>query len=90
MRAVSALFALSIAATAAASPVAQSDKAEAKIAQALTGRVAGKPTDCIIQQNIRASRIIDGTAILYEMNNGTIFVNRPTSGATLVVSRVVV
>ena len=54
---------------------------EEEIARALAGRVAGKPTDCIYQRNIRSSRIIDGTAILYEMNDGSIILNRPTSGA---------
>lgn len=54
---------------------------EEQIAQALAGRVAGTPTDCIWQRQIRSSHIVDGTAILYEMTNGTIFVNRPVSGA---------
>lgn len=57
------------------------EQAEAQIAKALDGRVAGKPTDCLLQSNIRTSRIIDQTAILYEMNDGTIYLNRPTSGA---------
>ena len=54
---------------------------EDKITKALAGRVAGQPTDCIIQHDIRSSEIIDQTAILYTMNNGTIFLNRPQSGA---------
>ena len=54
---------------------------EEQIAKAIAGRVAGKPTDCIWQRDIRSSHIVDGTAILYEMSNGTIIVNRPTSGA---------
>lgn len=53
-----------------------------QLAKALSGRVAGKPVDCIPQQNIQSSRIIDNTAILYEMAGGTIYVNRPTSGAS--------
>lgn len=55
---------------------------EDQLAKALNGRVAGKPVDCIQQQNIESSRIIDKTAILYEMMGGTIYVNRPTSGAS--------
>ena len=54
---------------------------EAKIARALEGRVAGKPTDCIRQIDIRSSQIFDRTAILYEMSNGTYYLNRPQSGA---------
>ncbi|MFS2110751.1 hypothetical protein ACCC88_13750 [Sphingomonas sp. Sphisp140] len=54
---------------------------EAELAKAIAGRTAGKPVDCIQLRNIRSSRIIDRTAIVYEMNNGTIYVNRPRSGA---------
>ena len=54
---------------------------EDRIAHALQGRVAGAPTNCIWQQQIRSSRIVNRTAILYEMNDGTIYLNRPTSGA---------
>lgn len=54
---------------------------EAEIAHALDGRVAGPSTNCILQRNIRSSRIVDRTAILYEMNDGTIYLNRPNGGA---------
>lgn len=53
---------------------------EAKLARALEGRVAGEPVDCLNQRDIRSSRIIDRTAILYETAGGTIYVNRPDSG----------
>ncbi len=76
-RFLTAAIALSLAGSAAAARLAP----EEQIAKALDGRVAGKPTDCIFQRNIRTSRIVDGTAILYEMNDGTIYLNRPTSGA---------
>jgi hypothetical protein len=33
------------------------------------------------QREIRSTQIIDRTAILYEMNGGVIYLNRPTSGA---------
>ena len=56
-------------------------KAEAKLAEALKGRVAGKPVDCITQHEIQSSRIFDRTAILYEMRNGTYYLNRPKTGA---------
>ncbi|QXQ05088.1 hypothetical protein KX816_12430 [Sphingosinicellaceae bacterium] len=55
---------------------------EAQIAKALVGRVAGKPTDCILQRNIRSTQIIGGTAILYEMNGGVIYLNRVASGGS--------
>jgi len=50
------------------------------IAKALDGRVAGKGTNCINQQQIRSTQIVDRTAILYSMNNGTVYLNRPRSG----------
>jgi hypothetical protein len=54
---------------------------EAKLAQSLAGRVAGEPVDCLNLRDIRSSRIIDRTAILYETRGGTIYVNRPDAGA---------
>jgi len=54
---------------------------DARIATIIAGRTAGPPTDCIRQNEISSSQIVDRTAILYRMNDGTIYVNRPTSGA---------
>lgn len=54
--------------------------AEEKLQKALDGRVAGKPVDCIYLHDIRSSRIFDRTAILYELNNGTYYLNRPDGG----------
>ncbi len=80
LKALAAAALLGVAANAAMA--APSLSGEEQIARALDGRVAGKPTDCIYQRDIRSTRIIDRTAILYEMNNGTIYLNRPTSGAS--------
>ncbi|WP_156679957.1 hypothetical protein [Sphingomonas profundi] len=60
---------------------ARSADPEAKIAKALAGRVPGEPVDCINLRDIRSSRIIDRTAILYETNGGRYYLNRPESGA---------
>lgn len=60
----------------------RSAAAEAKLARALEGRVAGKPVDCLTLHDIRSSRIIDRTAILYETVGGTLYVNRPESGSS--------
>ncbi|WP_241241793.1 hypothetical protein [Sphingobium algorifonticola] len=54
---------------------------EAKLAKAIAGREAGEPVSCINFRDIRSSRIISGTAIIYEGNNGVLYVNRPASGA---------
>jgi hypothetical protein len=56
-------------------------RGEAKLAKALEGRVAGTPVDCIQLRDIRSSRIIDGTAILYDTGS-TLYLNRPASGAS--------
>lgn len=55
---------------------------EARLAKITAGRVAGEPVDCIQQHQISSTEIINRTAIVYRMNNGTIYVNRPASGAT--------
>ncbi|MDX3910488.1 MAG: hypothetical protein QHC67_11785 [Sphingobium sp.] len=61
---------------------APNEKGEAKLAKEIEGRVAGKPVSCINFRDIRSSRIIDGTAIVYETSGRKIYVNRPTSGAS--------
>lgn len=78
------LAALALAATSVAQAAAEKEHKtpEAKLAEALKGRVAGEPVDCIYLRDIRSSRIFDRTAILYEMNNGTYYLNRPKSGAS--------
>ena len=53
---------------------------EAQLAKALEGRVAGAPVECINLRQVRSSRIIDRTGILYE-SGSTIYLNRPRSGA---------
>ena len=53
---------------------------EAELARALAGRVAGEPVDCIDLHRIRSSRVIVGTAIIYDAGN-VIYVNRPRNGA---------
>ena len=56
---------------------------EAQLAKALEGRVAGEPVDCLDIKDIRSTRIIDRTAILYEATGGRLFVNRPEGANTL-------
>lgn len=73
-----AVFALAAVGGSASPAVSHDDQ----IAKAISGRVEGKPTDCLYLRDIRSTKIIDRTAVLYEMNNGTIYVNRPASGAS--------
>ncbi len=53
---------------------------EQQLERALEGRVAGEPVNCVSLRAVRNSRIIDGTAILFDAGS-TIYVNRPRSGA---------
>lgn len=53
---------------------------EAQLAKALSGRVAGTPTDCITLRSVDSTRVIDGKAILYRVG-GKLYVNEPRSGA---------
>lgn len=54
---------------------------EAQLAREVDGRVAGEPVRCIDTHRFSRSRIIDGTAIVYEAAGDTIWVNRPRGGA---------
>lgn len=70
----------SAASLAAATPA---DKGgEAALAQALAHRVAGTPAACLPERELGSSRIITGTAILYELGD-TVYVNRPEGASDL-------
>lgn len=68
-----------LAAPAQARPSDRAD-GEAKLARQLEGRVAGEPVNCIDLRRARSSRIINDTAIVYEVGR-TLYVNRPRAGA---------
>lgn len=53
---------------------------EQQLERALEGRVAGEPVNCVNLRSVRNSRIIDRTAILFDVG-GIVYVNRPRSGA---------
>lgn len=75
------LLALAAAATLAA-PAAAAPRlhGEAELAKLTEGRAPGKPVDCIDLSRVHSSRIVDGTAIVYDMG-ATLYVNRPRGGA---------
>jgi hypothetical protein len=81
MRLTHLLLAGALVATTAAAHAAPKRSPEAELARAVEGRTAGAPVDCITQRDIRSSRIIDGTAIVYDTGR-ILYVNRPTSGAS--------
>lgn len=53
---------------------------EAQLARAVEGRVAGEPVSCINLRNVRSSKIIDHTAIVYDAGS-VVYVNRPRAGS---------
>jgi hypothetical protein len=78
-----------LAAAAVASPAVAGDKGngaargEAELAEAIEGRTAGEPVSCINLRDVRSSRIVDRTAIVYEAPGGTLYVNRPRGARSL-------
>ena len=73
---------LLISAIAVATPAvaAHRDAPDAELQKALSGRVAGAPTNCLSLSSVTSSQIIDGKAIIYRVG-GRLYVNEPTSGA---------
>jgi hypothetical protein len=67
MRLAIMLGALALAACTSSSELRESRRAEAAtdLAEALDGRTAGKPQDCISQNGINGPQIIDARTILY-------------------------
>jgi hypothetical protein len=70
------------AAAIAATPAAAEPRLtpEQQLEKELRGRVAGEPVKCINLFQVRHSRVIDKTAIIFG-SGGTIYVNRPRAGA---------
>lgn len=56
---------------------------EASLLRELNGRVAGQPVPCITRRLVVETRVIDRTALLFRMPDGTMFVNRPAKGTEL-------
>jgi hypothetical protein len=55
---------------------------ETELSRLVGEREAGKPIDCLLLRRVKYSRIIDGTAIIFEAD-GTLYLNRPTAGSEL-------
>jgi hypothetical protein len=82
MRRALSLLLAGLAVAAAPAAAAKPATGETGLARAIEGRVAGEPTDCIDLRDIRSSRIIADTAIVYEGAGNVLWVNRPRSGAS--------
>lgn len=76
------IAAVSVAALAvAAIATAARPSPDEQLAKAIEGRIAGEPIKCIHLRDIRSTRVIDKTAIVYDTLGPTIYVNRPKAGA---------
>lgn len=53
-----------------------------ELERAIAGRTEGEPVDCIQLIQIRSTKIINRTAIIFEMEGRTIYVNTPPAGAS--------
>lgn len=86
MRLATLVLAAAVLTTAVAPAFAQKNdraaRASAALAKEIGGRTAGEPVKCLNQRDIRSTRIIDGTAIVYETSGGLIYVNTPEGGAS--------
>ena len=80
-KALSLLLAGAVLTTAGVAQARQQRTPEEQLSRITAGRTAGEPTDCIFLRDINSTEIIRNTAIVYRMNNGTIYVNQPDSGA---------
>jgi len=80
-KALSLLLAGAVLTTAGVAQARQQRTPEEQLSRITAGRTAGEPTDCIFLRDINSTEIIRNTAIVYRMNNGTIYVNQPNSGA---------
>ena len=81
MRLIHSIAAAALLLTAGAPAIARLSP-EAELAKEIAGRVEGKPVNCINLSNVRGTRIIEKTAIVYDTGS-TIYVNRPRGGADL-------
>lgn len=61
-------------------PTRESAQLSPALAKELAGRTPGPPTSCIRLHEIRSSRIVDETAIIYETSAQRWYVNRPPGG----------
>lgn len=75
---VAALAAPASAQTAKDAPPALSPK----LSELLAGRTAGKPVSCVSLRDVRSTRIVDETAIIYELSRKKWLVNFPRGGCS--------
>ncbi|HMI40275.1 MAG TPA: hypothetical protein VK485_03465 [Sphingomicrobium sp.] len=84
MRPAAFLIIAAAAATCASSAVSEprTAKAEAELAKALAGKVAGAPVHCLPPQRTNGMTIIDDNTILFRRNSNLLYRNDPPGGCS--------
>lgn len=80
MRIFMPAIALLLAGCATGGGLRDSPAVEARLAKALEGRIAGKPVDCVAQDQLRGSEIIGDNTILYRQSRRRIWRNDLAGG----------
>lgn len=80
MRALLCAMATTMALIPIQTSAAADDRGEQSLARILEGRSAGAPVRCIDTRRAFTAEIVDKTAIVYEMPDGVLYVNRPQAG----------
>ncbi|HEV2866651.1 MAG TPA: DUF6491 family protein [Allosphingosinicella sp.] len=53
---------------------------EGRVAEALAGRTAGEPVDCVDMRQLRSNRSLGDNAMLFEGPGDIVYLNRPSGG----------
>jgi len=76
-----ALTAAAILASATGAMADEAQRNERALARAVEGRVAGAPVACVTFDKPYSTEVIDKTAVVYRLRDGTMYVNRPLANA---------
>jgi hypothetical protein len=77
---LTALATLAATAAQSARPPEPNPRGQAALAKLIADKTAGKPINCINLSDIRSTQVLDGTAIVYQVGGGKLYVNRPEIG----------
>ncbi|HEY0626763.1 MAG TPA: hypothetical protein VGD10_08510 [Allosphingosinicella sp.] len=80
MKKLLALTAAAVAACAPTTPVELTAREQGELNEALRGRVAGTPVNCVQTRDLLGNRSVGEGVILFEGRGGVVYVNRPAAG----------
>jgi|GEM_PF-785845 len=76
-----ALVAIAVLSSATGAAASEAQRNERVLARAVDGRVAGAPVACVTFDQPYSVEVIDKTAVVYRLRDGTMYVNRPLANA---------